>query len=124
MKINNMVAQLMMPMLTIISKIIQLTILIKNKLNLVSTPMITALTIWKSTNHVLDDLMMTKMMISGISWMNQKDTIDQIHAKALNKFKLVSKNGLIDTLEDVVDKPTINIKQTGLKSFMVSSPQD
>ena len=124
MKINNMVAQLMMLMLTIISKIIQLRILIKNKLNLLTMPMITALTIWISTIHVLDDLMMTKMMISGISWMNQKDTIDKIHAKALNKFKLVSKNGLIDTLEDVVDKPTINIKQTGLKSFMVSSPQD
>ena len=124
MKINNMVAQLMMLMLTIISKIIQLRILIKNKLNLVSMPMITALTIWISTIHVLDDLMMTKMMISGISWMNQKDTIDQIHAKELNKFKLVSKNGHIDTLEDVADKPTINIKQTGLTSFMVSSPQD
>ena len=120
MKLNHMVAQQLIIVMTIISMIIRLAILIKNKLSLVPMLMNTVQTISLFTIHVLDDLMM-KMMISGISWMNQKDTTDLIHARALNKFKLVSKNGLIDTLEDVVDKPIKNIKQIGLKNFIISS---
>merc|ERR1719361_1940695 len=98
--------------------------LIQNKLSCLSMQMNTLPTQWRSTIHdqIVNDDQMNQKKSSGV--MMNSDITEPIHVMVSNKFKLVSKNGLIVTLEDAADKLNTNIKQIELKNSITISLVD
>merc|ERR1712062_919433 len=95
--------------------------LIQNKLSCLSMQMNTLPTQWRFTIHdqIVNDDQMNQRKNSGV--MMNSDITEPTHVMVSNKFKLVSKNGLIVTLEDVADKLNTNIKKNEQKNSTNSS---
>merc|ERR1712062_970951 len=91
------------------------------KLSCLSMQMNTHLIQWRFTIHdqIVNDDQMNQRKNSGV--MMNSDITEPIHVMVSNKFKLVSKNGLIVTLEDAADKLNTDIKKNEQKNSTNSS---